>query len=62
MWLARQHTGLTLREIGAWLGTGDYAAVSMAIKRLMPRLKTDKALLRQAREVAQLLNVEMSPQ
>jgi chromosomal replication initiation ATPase DnaA len=62
MWAARRHTGLTLREIGAALGGVDYAAVSVAVKRLEARAKRDRPLAALQRQVAELLNVEMSPQ
>jgi len=62
MWLARRHTGLTLREIGAALGGLDYAALSVAIKRHAQRVKADTTLAAQQRQAEKLLNVEMSPQ
>jgi len=44
MWVARRHTGLTLRQIGAALGGIDYAAVSMAVQRLETRARHDRAV------------------
>ena len=61
MWIARQCTGLTLREIGAAAGGRDYAAVAMAIRRLDARLHREKLLRNQAAEACHLLNVKMSP-
>jgi len=62
MWAARRWTGLTLREIGDVIGRRDYAAVSAAIKRLGIRARRDAKLRDQQRRLAQMLNVEMSPQ
>lgn len=62
MWLARRCTGLTLQEIGDALGGRGYAAVGMAIRRFERRAKQDRAMGRQRREAAEMLNVKMSPQ
>jgi len=44
LWCARRYTGLMLRELGAKAGGLDYTAVSMAIKRLESRARTDRPL------------------
>ena len=44
LWCARRYSGLTLRELGAQVGGVDYTGVSMAIKRIESRGKTDRAL------------------
>lgn len=56
--LARRHSGLTLRQIGAYAGDLDYVAVSNAIRRFEKRLANDRTAqkLKKAAE-AQLLNV-----
>jgi len=61
MWAARGFTGLTLKDIGAALGGLDYAAVSVAVRRLESRARADEALAAQQQTLRQLLNVEMSP-
>ena len=55
--LARQCTGMTLRELGDELGGADYAAVSMALKRFDRRMKGDKALVKVFRAAHEMLNV-----
>ena len=40
LWLGRKHCGLTLRELGEWVGA-DYPAVSKAIIRMGSRLRSD---------------------
>lgn len=47
LWCGRKYTGLTLRELGLRAGGLDYSGVSMAIKRVESRAKTDR-LLRKA--------------
>ena len=47
-YVAQRCTALTLRELGEAAGGMDYAAVSMAVKRLQERLGRDKALRRMA--------------
>ena len=44
LWCARRYTGLTLRELGANINGLDYSGVSMAIKRVESRAKTDRKL------------------
>jgi hypothetical protein len=58
MRLARRYTGLTLREIGAAAGGLDSAAVSVAIKRHLQRVQTDRRLAQQERDAEQLLLVD----
>ena len=48
--VAREHTGMTLRELGAAIGGMDYAAVCMGLRRFEDRLK-GKALNRKAKKV-----------
>jgi chromosomal replication initiation ATPase DnaA len=52
MWLLRQR-GITLREIGAFFGGLDYAAVSQRIRRLEQEIKTDGSLCKRC----EMLNV-----
>ena len=56
--LARRYSGLTLREVGEAVGGKDYAAVSMAIKRLEQRMATERTLADIARQLTSLLSVE----
>jgi hypothetical protein len=58
MWAARRYGGLTLRETGEALGGLDYAAVSIAIKRLERRAAASLELRRQMERIAALLSVE----
>ena len=58
MWAARRYSGLTLREVGEAVGGKDYAAVSMAIKRLEQRMATERTLADIARQLTSLLSVE----
>jgi hypothetical protein len=58
MWAARRYGGLTLRETGEALGGLDYAAVSIAIKRLVRRAAASLELRRQMDRIAALLSVE----
>lgn len=52
MWLLRQR-GVTLREIGAFFGGIDYAAVGQRVRRMDQEIKTDRSL----RKTCQMLNV-----
>jgi len=61
MWLARQYTGLTLKEIGEAVGGKDYAAVAMSVRRIHTRLQQDSVLRKDAEKACRLLNVKMSP-
>jgi hypothetical protein len=54
LWSARRHGGLTLEEIGERAGGVDYAAVSVAIKRLELRAKKDQALCKIMKALNQL--------
>ena len=56
--LAREHTGLTLRQLGEELGGADYAAVSVGLKRFDQRLRDEKNLMRVYRVGTEMLNVE----
>ncbi len=52
MWAARHYCGMTLREIGDRLGSMDYAAVSMGIRRFEKESKESRkvlGLMKQAR-------------
>ena len=44
LYIAREKTGMTLRELGQAAGGMDYAALSEAVLRLNRRLKKDAAL------------------
>ena len=48
---ARDYAGMTMAEIGAKCDGADYAAVGMAIRRLECKLKQDKVLSKQWRQV-----------
>jgi len=55
--LCRQATGMTLRELGEAAGGLDYAAISVAIRRMGQRLREDSALQDIENRVAKMLNV-----
>ena len=48
LYLARQKTGLTLKEIGATLGIGEYKTVGKAVERFTVALARDGAKRRLA--------------
>ena len=58
LWVARRHTGMTLRELGEAVGGMGYSAVSEAVRhfqrRWLPRAEVRSAL----REVLRYLNLE----
>lgn len=58
MWAARCFGGLTLRETGEALGGLDYAAVSIAVKRLVRQAAANPTLRAQMQRVERMLNVE----
>ncbi len=49
--LARDCCGLTLRELGSWMGGMDYVAIHMAIRRLEEKMRHDRGLARQYEEI-----------
>ena len=51
LWSARRHGGLMLKEIGERAGGVDYAAVSVAIRRLELRAQKDRALRKIMKEL-----------
>jgi hypothetical protein len=59
-YLRQRHAGITLRELGRYVGEVEYPAVSLAIARFEKRLKTDR-LLEKRLQVIKLLNVEPLP-
>jgi hypothetical protein len=59
LWLGRTRCGLTLRELGERAGGMNYPAVGMAVRRWEARMKDSRALAKAARQMAQLLNVEI---
>ena len=56
LYLARQRSGLTLRQIGDLIGGVDYKVVGKAVQRMRMRLEKDRSLA--ARAVGILENVE----
>ena len=59
MWAARRLCGMTLRETGDRLDGMDYAAVSVALKRLERKSEQDRSLRRVMANLTKVLNVEM---
>ena len=59
LYLARRRSGLTLREIGDWLGGVDYKTVSKTVERFARKLEENKELAKITKRcMAQLSNVE----
>ena len=58
IWAARRYGGLTLRETGEAVGGLDYAAVSIAIKRLIRQAATNRTLRAQMTRLEHMLSVE----
>jgi putative transposase len=56
--IARESTGLTLRELGELAGGMDYAAVGEAVRRLRKRLKDDRSVRRVYKHALQILQIE----
>ena len=57
MWAARRYGGLTLRETGEALGGLDYAAVSIALKRLERKAAANRDVRTQMARICALLKV-----
>jgi hypothetical protein len=55
----QRHAGMTLRQLGKYLGDVEYPAVSIAIARFQNRLKTERSLQRRVKQIEQLLKVEI---
>ena len=58
-YLGQRHAGMTLRELGKYMGEVEYPAVSVAIARFQNRLKTERSLQRRVKQVEKLLKVEI---
>ena len=56
-YLARQHSGLTLAEIGEAAGGIKYPAISKMIKRFEQRMLSDASLKKSMQEIENILNV-----
>jgi hypothetical protein len=56
-YLGQRHGGITLRELGRYVGEVEYPAVSVAIARFEKRLKTDRSVENKLKQVIKLLNV-----
>jgi chromosomal replication initiation ATPase DnaA len=59
MLVAREHSGMTLREIGQKHGGMSYAAVSDAVRRTRKRLDqaSHRGLVKRLREIRRILNL-----
>ena len=59
LYLARQHCGLKLGQLGALAGGLDYVSVAMAVRRMAARLKRDKSLAAHAQKaIRQMYNIK----
>ena len=58
LYLARNHSDQTLRELGALAGGMQYPAVTMAIRRFTNRLKTDKTLAIKVKQLERMLQIK----
>ena len=60
LWLARRHSGMTLRQLGERAGPADYAAVAMALRRFESKMENDSELRTKMHDLeGKLLNVKM---
>ncbi len=55
--VARECTGMTLKELGDAVGGMDYGAVSMAVRRIELRMKKDRAIRSAFNRTVHMLNV-----
>ena len=55
--VARECTGMTLRELGEAAGGMDYGAVSMAVRRMETRIREDRIIKAAFIRMIQMLNV-----
>jgi putative transposase len=58
LYLGRNYSDRTLRELGELAGGMQYPAVTMAVRRFAKRLETDRALARQIKRAQRLLLVK----
>ena len=57
LYLARERSGLTLKEIGARAGGMDYKSIGKAAERFRRQLETDGKLLAQARRCLSKMSI-----
>jgi len=58
-YFGQRHAGMTLRELGKYIGEVEYPAVSVVIARFQNRLKTERSLQRRIKQTEKLLKVEI---
>ena len=58
LYLARHHTGMTLRAIGQQAGMASYYAVAQSIRRMPARLKRDRDLRTTAQKALKCMHVQ----
>ena len=58
-YLGQRHAGMTLRELGKYMGEVEYPDVSVAIARFQNRLKNERSLQGRAKQIEKLLKVEI---
>jgi putative transposase len=58
LYLARNHSDQTLRQLGVLAGRMQYPAVTMAIHRFGQRLKADKTLARKVKRLERMLQIK----
>ena len=59
LYLGRKVGGLKLKELAGAIGTGEYAAVGMAVRRMSARVAKDRTLQEICHRVTQMLDVKM---
>ena len=57
--LGQRYAGMTLRELGKYMGEVEHPAVSVAIARFQNRLKNERSLQGRAKQIEKLLKVEL---
>ena len=61
LYLARERSGLTLKEIGARAGGMEYKSVGKAVERFRRRLETDGELQEQTRRCLSKMSIVETP-
>jgi len=58
LWMAHRYCGLTQAELGQRIGGMDYACVSVGIRRLDQKIRTERSVKKKMDKLIQMLNVE----
>ena len=58
LYLARNYSDKTLRELGQSAGGMQYSALTMVVRRFFKRLETDEALTKEVKRLTRMLLVK----